>query len=568
MDDTVESLEREVAASRARLADTLDQLTDPETSEAVKRDLMDTVHRTKDEVLNRGRQRAQGLADNLKRRARDNPVAVALIGAGIAWRLYKRPPVATLLIGAGIAGLMMSGGSGRGASRPSGGSGRTAGRDPYADPRQGYVPGGVAGYGYPVEADAPTPGRTERGGASPGVADRARMIAERAQDAAATAAARASEAARETGERVRASAAHLTEALPGVVEKVSERAADLAAQASATASGLATRASETAAHAAGRARMVVSDLVEQASEGTAGARSYAAETAHGATDRAIALLDKAQRNPVILGAVGLAAGLAIARSVRGTGAGARRVTAGAADLAEEAADRAGDLAASTRGLAADFGTAAGRTLSHATDAAAAAASTLAERGASLVVGVQSRAAEAYRSLDDAASSGRGGGRGTGGRGGARQASRSRAAADRRFRADHRSPGLGQRLERQIHHLGREYPLLLATAGLAVGAALGGLFEPTEAENRLLGDASDHLKARVRAAAGEQLEQIADAARHISEHVLHPPDAPASEAPETAEPPYAAGPSGATPTRTEGPTERAVMEAQRKGFGPV
>src|SRR3954453_18776074 len=181
MADHLDAIEREVAESRARLADTLDRLTSPETSERVKRDLMDTVHKAKDEVLNRardtGRQTAQGFADSLKQRARDNPVAVALIGAGIAWRLYKRPPVATLLIGAGIAGLMMSGGSGRGASRPSGGSGRTAGRVPYADTRQGYVPGGVAGYGYPVEADAPMPGRTERGGASPGVADRAPRIA-------------------------------------------------------------------------------------------------------------------------------------------------------------------------------------------------------------------------------------------------------------------------------------------------------------------------------------------------------------------------------------------------------
>jgi len=91
MADTIEALEREVAESRARLADTLDQLTNPETSEAVKRDIMDTVHRTKDEVLDRargaGRQTAQSLADGLKQRARDNPVAVALIGAGIAWRL-------------------------------------------------------------------------------------------------------------------------------------------------------------------------------------------------------------------------------------------------------------------------------------------------------------------------------------------------------------------------------------------------------------------------------------------------------------------------------------------------
>jgi hypothetical protein len=147
MADNLETLERDVAESRARLADTLDRLTSPETSEAVKRDLMDTVHKAKDDVMNRardtGRQTAQGVADSLKQRAMDNPFAVALIGAGIAWRLYKKPPVTTLLVGAGVAALMM-GGSGRSTARG-------LSRDPYRDPRQGYVPGGVAGYGYPVE---------------------------------------------------------------------------------------------------------------------------------------------------------------------------------------------------------------------------------------------------------------------------------------------------------------------------------------------------------------------------------------------------------------------------------
>src|SRR5215207_76135 len=106
MADTVESLEQEVAQSRARLADTLDRLTSPETSEAVKRDLLETVNKTKDDVLNRardtGRQTAQSLTDTLKQRTMDNPFAVALIGAGVAYRLYKRPPVTTLLVGAGI----------------------------------------------------------------------------------------------------------------------------------------------------------------------------------------------------------------------------------------------------------------------------------------------------------------------------------------------------------------------------------------------------------------------------------------------------------------------------------
>src|SRR5215218_8221064 len=147
MADNLETLERDVAESRARLAYTLDRLTSPETSEAVKRDLMDTVHKAKDDVMNRARdtsrQTAQGWADSLKERAVDNPFAVALIGAGIAWRLYKKPPVTTLLIGAGVASLMMSGGSGRNTGAVSGGSGRDLNRDPDRNPqRQGYVPGG------------------------------------------------------------------------------------------------------------------------------------------------------------------------------------------------------------------------------------------------------------------------------------------------------------------------------------------------------------------------------------------------------------------------------------------
>jgi ElaB/YqjD/DUF883 family membrane-anchored ribosome-binding protein len=73
----------------------------------------------------------------MKRRAADNPVAVAAIGAGLAWRLWQKPPIATLLVGAGVAALF----------------GRSSVReidfDPYDPDRpSGYVPGGIAGYGY------------------------------------------------------------------------------------------------------------------------------------------------------------------------------------------------------------------------------------------------------------------------------------------------------------------------------------------------------------------------------------------------------------------------------------
>src|SRR3954465_6076479 len=227
MADHLEAIEREVAESRARLADTLDRLTSPETSSAAKRDLMDTVHKTKDELLNRardtGRQTAQGLADSLKQRAIDNPFAVALIGAGIAWRLYKKPPVTTLLVGAGLASLMMSGGSGRSA----------AGRPARTALERGYVPGGVAGYGYPVEEDAPTPSTLERvGAAASSVAERARDIGESARGTGRATAHQVWDAARDGGERARdqasATAARVSDTVSGAAAQVSETAATVA----------------------------------------------------------------------------------------------------------------------------------------------------------------------------------------------------------------------------------------------------------------------------------------------------------------------------------------------------
>src|SRR3954470_6935208 len=288
MADHLEAIEREVAESRARLADTLDRLTSPETSSAAKRELMDTVHKAKDELLNRardtGRQTAQGFADSLKQRAMVNPFAVALIGAGIAWRLYKKPPVTTLLVGAGLASVMMSGGSRRGANR-----------DPYRDPRrQGYVPGGVAGYGYPVEEDAP----------EPSLAERARDIGERARDAASTVAAHVSETARDVGERMR-------DAASTAAGQVSNSASGAAAHVAETVSNAAAHVAGTVSQAEERARMTLSDAIERRSSGASESGLSVAHRARDMTQSTIDLLDRAQRNPVVLGAVGFAAGLAI-----------------------------------------------------------------------------------------------------------------------------------------------------------------------------------------------------------------------------------------------------------------
>jgi hypothetical protein len=73
----------------------------------------EALHRAeayKDEALQRardaGRETVRNAVDNLKARALNNPMAVALIGAGVGWRLYKHPPITILLVGAGAALLM------------------------------------------------------------------------------------------------------------------------------------------------------------------------------------------------------------------------------------------------------------------------------------------------------------------------------------------------------------------------------------------------------------------------------------------------------------------------------
>jgi hypothetical protein len=135
----LQGLEHEVEATRQRFTRSLDKLTSPETSAAakkeamdyaqgVKADVMEYVDKTKDQILETARasaqEKARSLTDDLKAKALANPVGVALIGAGIAWRFYKKPPVTTLLVGTGIALLMSGGGSKRG-------TGHLAYRAPY-----------------------------------------------------------------------------------------------------------------------------------------------------------------------------------------------------------------------------------------------------------------------------------------------------------------------------------------------------------------------------------------------------------------------------------------------------
>ena len=109
-DTMLDELERDVERARARLSGKLARLRDPATISHAKADLMaqahDYRHRLVESVGGAANEGAQSLGDLLRQRAQENPAALAAIGAGVLWRLWKRPPVATLLVGAGLASLL------------------------------------------------------------------------------------------------------------------------------------------------------------------------------------------------------------------------------------------------------------------------------------------------------------------------------------------------------------------------------------------------------------------------------------------------------------------------------
>jgi hypothetical protein len=109
----VRSLEREAEALRARLHDTIAQIRDPDTLENAKREMKQRAAQAKEKMVGYMRdardnafQSGTSFTHNLQRQAFDHPLPVALICAGLGWRLYKKPPVAAALIGAGLWSMM------------------------------------------------------------------------------------------------------------------------------------------------------------------------------------------------------------------------------------------------------------------------------------------------------------------------------------------------------------------------------------------------------------------------------------------------------------------------------
>jgi uncharacterized protein DUF3618 len=239
------------------------------------------------------------------------------------------------------------------------------------------------------------------------------------------------------------------------------------------------------------------------------------------------LRDQAVANPLALGLVG--AGLAwlmlsngkdghrpygtyegpygssAARSrMRSYFASARERTGGAmsdardrvSDAAHMASDAAGSITASAR-HARD---AALETASHLRDAAGSAASSLRDATSSTYEHSRSRVGDTTAAFGNAASAVYGG---------VAQSAGWTASGMRAFTAGTAATG------RDMADFARDQPLVLMGLGVALGAAVGAAFPPTDTERQLMGEASDDLKEQTRAFAAEQY----DKSRSVAEAVL-------------------------------------------------
>ena len=502
----LQALERQADAARTRLANSLGRLTSPETASAaqematdyvqnLKTQALERVNKTKDELVERAKdtaqQKAQGLAHDLKERALANPMGVALIVAGIGWRLYKKPPITTLLVGAGIATLVSGA-----RARPADPSAYRAPYDP--DQPRGYVPGGVAGYGYPSDAKGQLARAANQASAA------VSRTGEAARDLAWDVRERVREAASDTAEHVAAGAASATSAASDFANRTAASVSETAHNVAARASGVLHQARDAAldtAHDLSTATESAADTVSRAAHQTASTMSNRADAA---AVRAVGLFDQARRNPALLGLGGLAAGVVAVRALSRTETGGRLI---------------GQTGRTARGVTSSLGDAARRTgtqASHLASAATAGVTGAVSSGIEAASGLASSAAHLVSGTGSSA--GREPGRGT--KSGRSSGSARNTPARSRNDDSGQSGGPAQpgAVNRWLHDdvlaLGRRYPFLLGAIGLSLGAAVGGSMRLTGSERRVAGPLGPVMK-RVRDIADERYADIRDTAAHVA-----------------------------------------------------
>jgi hypothetical protein len=109
MSEDLDAIERDIRTTRARLAANLSVLTSPITIDELKATVKAEALEASDDLMDRAKVSGMSMLrkglDDLKDKAMENPAAVAAIGAGIGWKLWKNPPVASALVGYGLFSL-------------------------------------------------------------------------------------------------------------------------------------------------------------------------------------------------------------------------------------------------------------------------------------------------------------------------------------------------------------------------------------------------------------------------------------------------------------------------------
>lgn len=109
MDDNLNTLEREISLTRARLKANISAISSQSTLNDLKATVKAEVLEAKDDAVayaqTAGTDMVRRGYDTLKRKAAANPAAALMIGAGIGWKLWKNPPVAAALAGVGLISL-------------------------------------------------------------------------------------------------------------------------------------------------------------------------------------------------------------------------------------------------------------------------------------------------------------------------------------------------------------------------------------------------------------------------------------------------------------------------------
>ncbi|HEY4139311.1 MAG TPA: hypothetical protein VGN65_12695, partial [Casimicrobiaceae bacterium] len=88
------------------------------------------------------------------------------------------------------------------------------------------------------------------------------------------------------------------------------------------------------------------------------------------------------------------------------------------------------------------------------------------------------------------------------------------------------------MSRSFAALCKEQPILMASAGVALGATLGALLPASDAENRVMGETSDDVKARGRRLGDrvkEGAQAVYDEAKDTAVNAVHPNTSPSAVA---------------------------------------